>query len=51
MMGLLSYIMYVTSALVITNANDIDTGNYTCMADNGIVAVDNNRVEVFVRGV
>ena len=45
-----TFLYHVTSTLVITNANDIDTGNYTCMADNSVVAVDINAVEVFVRG-
>ena len=40
----------VTRNLVITNTNDSDTGNYTCAADNGVVAVDSNTVEVFIRG-
>ena len=46
-----TFLYHVTNTLVITDANDIDTGNYTCMADNGVVAVDSNTVEVFVRGV
>ena len=46
-----TFLYHVTSTLVITNANDIDTGNYTCMANNGVVAVDINAIEVFVRGV
>ena len=45
-----TFLYYITSTLVITNTNDSDTGTYTCMADNGVVAVDNNTVEVFVRG-
>ena len=46
-----TFLYRVTSTLVITNTNDSDTGNYTCIADNGVVAVDSNTVEVFVRGV
>ena len=45
-----TFLYHETSTLVITNASDSDTGNYTCMADNGVVTVDNNTVEVFVRG-
>ena len=45
-----TFLYHVTRSLVITNTNDIDTGNYTCTADNGVVVVDNNTVEVFVRG-
>ena len=45
-----TFLYHVTRTLVITNANDVDTGNYTCMADNGVVTVDSNTVEVFVRG-
>ena len=45
-----TFLYHVTSTLVITNANDSDTGMYTCMADNGVVTVDSNTVEVFVRG-
>ena len=46
-----TFLSHVTRSLVITNTNDTDTGIYTCTADNGVVAVDNNTVEVFVRGV
>ena len=46
-----TFLYHVTSTLVITNTNDIDTGNYTCVADNGLGAVDSNTVEVFVRGL
>ena len=46
-----TFLYHVTSTLVITNTNDIDTGNYTCIADNGIESDDNATVEVFVRGV
>jgi len=42
---------YVTCTLVINNANDTDTGNYTCIADNGVITMDNNTVELFVRGI
>ena len=45
------FLYYVTRTLVITNTVDSDTGNYTCTADNGIVTVDSNTVEVVVRGV
>ena len=45
-----TFLYHVTRNLVITNTNDSDTGNYTCTADNGVVAVDSNTVEVFVRG-
>ena len=45
-----TFLYHVTHTSVITNANDGDTGNYTCMADDGVVTVDNNAVEVFVRG-
>ena len=45
-----TFLYHVTSTLVITNTNDSDNGNYTCMADNGVVAVDSKTVEVFVRG-
>ena len=45
-----TFLYHVTRSLVITSTNDIDTGNYTCVADNGIVAVDSITVEVFVRG-
>ena len=45
-----TFLYHVTRTLVITNTNDSDTGNYTCIADNGVVAVDSNTVEVFVRG-
>ena len=40
----------VTRLLEITNTNDNDTGVYTCVADNGVVEVDNDTVTVFVRG-
>ena len=46
-----TFLYHVTRTLVITNTNDSDTGNYTCVADNGIEIVDNNTVEVFVRGL
>ena len=46
-----TFLYYVTRNLVITDTNDSDTGSYTCTADNGVVAVDNNTVEVFVRGM
>ena len=46
-----TFLYHVTSTLVITNTNDIDTGNYTCVADNGIESNDNDTVEVFVRGM
>ena len=46
-----TFLYHVIRTLVINNANDIDTGNYTCIADNGVVAMDNNAVEVFVRGM
>ena len=45
-----TFLYHVTSTLVITNTNDSDTGNYTCVADNDVVTVDSNTVEVFVRG-
>ena len=46
-----TFLYHVTGTLVITNTNDIDTGNYTCVADNGIESNDNDTVEVFVRGM
>ena len=46
-----TFLYHVTRSLVITNTNDIDTGNYTCIADNGVIIVDSNTVEVFVRGM
>ena len=46
-----TFLYHVTRSLVITNTNDMDTGIYTCTADNGVVAVDSNTVEVFVRGM
>ena len=46
-----TFLYHVTHTLVITNTVDSDTGNYTCTADNGVVTVDSNTVEVFVRGV
>ena len=46
-----TFLYHVTRTLVITNTVDSDTGNYTCTADNGIVIVNSNTVEVFVRGV
>ena len=46
-----TFLYHVTRTLVINNANDTDTGNYTCIADNGIMPVDNNTAEVFVRGM
>ena len=45
-----TFLYYVTRNLVITNTSDSDTGNYTCIADNDVVAEDNNTVEVFIRG-
>jgi len=45
-----TFLYHVTRSLVITNTNDSDTGNYTCVATN-IVATDNNTAEVFVRGM
>ena len=45
-----TFLYHVTGTLVISNPRDSDTGNYTCVADNGVVSVDSNRVEVFVRG-
>ena len=45
-----TFLYHVTSILVITDTNDIDTGNYTCMADNDVVTMDSNIIEVFVRG-
>ena len=47
----LTFLYHVTRTLVITNTVDSDTGNYTCTADNGVVTVNSNRVEVVVRGV
>ena len=47
----LTFLYYVTRTLVITNTVDSDTGKYTCTADNGVVTVDSNTIEVFVRGV
>ena len=46
-----TFLYHVTRSLVITNTNDSDTGNYTCIANNSVVAVDSNTVEVFVRGM
>ena len=46
-----TFLYHVTSTLVITNTNDSDSGNYTCVADNDVVMVDTNTVEVFVRGM
>ena len=46
-----TFLYHVTRNLLITNTSDSDTGNYTCIADNGIIAVDSNTVEVFVRGM
>ena len=46
-----TFLYHVTRTLVITNTVDNDTGNYTCTADNNVVTVDSNTVEVFVRGV
>ena len=46
-----TFLYHVTRTLVITDTVDSDTGNYTCTADNGVVTVDSNTVEVFVRGV
>jgi len=46
-----NFVYQVTRLLEITNTNDSDTGVYTCVADNGVVGVDNNTVAVFVRGV
>ena len=45
-----TFLYHVTSTLVVTNTNDSDSGNYTCVADNDVVTVDSNTVEVFVRG-
>ena len=45
-----TFLYYVTSTLVIIDTNDIDTGNYTCIADNDVVTMDSNIIEVFVRG-
>ena len=47
----LTFLYHVTRTLVITDPVDSDTGNYTCTADNGVVTVDSNTVEVVVRGV
>ena len=46
-----TFLYHVTRTLVINSANDTDTSNYTCIADNGVVAMDSNTVEVFVRGM
>ena len=46
-----NFVYQVTRLLEITNTNDSDTGVYTCVADNGVVEVDNDTVTVFVRGV
>ena len=46
-----TFLYHVTSTLMITNTNDSDTGNYTCVANNGIESDDNDTVEVFVRGM
>ena len=46
-----NFVYQVTRLLEITNTNDSDTGVYTCVADNGVVEVDNDTVPVFVRGV
>ena len=46
-----TFLYYVTRTLVITSTVDSDTGNYTCTTDNGVVTVDSNTVEVFVRGM
>ena len=46
-----TFLYRVTRTLVITDTVDSDTGNYTCRADNGVVTVDSNTVEVFVKGV
>ena len=45
-----NFVYRVTCLLEITNTNDSDSGVYTCVADNGVVRVDNSTVEVFVRG-
>ncbi|XP_065918563.1 hemicentin-1-like isoform X2 [Dysidea avara] len=44
-----NFVYRVTCLLEITNTNDSDSGVYTCVADNGVVRVDNSTVEVFVR--
>ena len=46
-----TFLQHVTRTLVINNASDTDTGNYTCITDNGVVAMDSNTVEVFVIGM
>ena len=46
-----TFLYHVTSTLVITNTNDSDTANYTCVADNGVGAVDSKTVEAFIRGL
>ena len=46
-----TFLYHVTRTLMINNVNDTDTGNYTCRADNSVVPVDSDAVEVFVRGM
>ena len=46
-----NFVYQVTRLLEINSTNDSDTGVYTCVADNGVVEVDNDTVTVFVRGV
>ena len=46
-----TFLYHVTRTLIINNVNDTDTGNYMCKADNGVVAMDSNTVELFVRGM
>ena len=46
-----TFLYYVTRTLMIANPMDNDTGNYTCVADNNVLEVDSDTVEVFVRGV
>ena len=45
-----TFLYHVTRNLLITNTSDGDTGNYTCIADNGVGAEDSNTAEVFIRG-
>ena len=46
-----TFLYHVTRTLEITNTNDINSGNYTCNADNGVLTADRDTVEVFVRGM